>query len=42
MILIKTNKSGKLGPQKVKKDIAFILLDEFFNCFNCTKKSIVW
>lgn len=41
IILIKENKSRKLGPQKVKKNIVFTPLDEFFNYLNYVEKDTV-
>lgn len=41
MVLIKKNKNRKLGSKKIKKNIAFILLDEFFNCFSYAKKDAI-
>lgn len=42
IILIKKNKSENLGLKKVGKSIVFILLDKFFNYFNCIEEDIVW
>ena len=41
IVCIEENKSGKLGPQKVRKSIVFIPLDKFLNSFNCTKKDAI-
>ena len=41
MVVIEGNKSGKLGPQDVGHGIAFMPLDEFFDCLNCAEKDAV-
>lgn len=41
IILIKENKNEKLDSQKVRIDITFILFNEFFDCLNFVKKSII-
>ena len=42
MVLMEENKSGKLGPREVGESIAFMLLDEFLDCFNCAEEDAVW
>lgn len=42
MVFIKKNKSKKLGPQEFEEEIAFILFDEFLNCFNCAEEDAIW
>ena len=41
LVLIEKNKSGKMGPQKIWKNIAFIPLNEFFDYISCAKEDAV-
>lgn len=41
IIFIKEDQSKKLCPQEVGKDIAFMPLNEFFDCFNCAEHDAI-
>lgn len=41
MMFIEKNKAGYLVPDNMDKRIAFMLLDQFFDCLNYIKKEIV-
>lgn len=42
MIFIKRNKIGQLVPYKIREEIAFMLLEEFFNSLDYIEKDVVW
>ena len=42
MVLMEENKSKKLSPQEVGKDITSMPLDEFLDCLNCAEEDAVW
>lgn len=41
IILIKKNKSRKLSPQKIRKNIVSLLFNKFFNSLSCMKKNAI-
>ena len=42
MVLIKLDKKGKLRLSQIGENIASILLDKFFDYFNCMEKNVIW
>lgn len=41
MVFMQENKSKKLDPSQIRKDIAFISNNKFFDCFNYAEKDSI-
>lgn len=42
IVFIEENKSGQLQPYEIKKNIASIPFDKFFDYFSCIEEDTIW